>query len=317
MATIQEPGQQGKVYFRRDVHWPSGVNNLPVILNLFLNDIEWPACVHVVHRPSLQGDHRFLPPISGILSGEVNPNSPHSASGWKVERRFFPQSGRPVCLVEDAADVNAPHTSDSSQSLAQVIDDTISLRTHFSPLKPLERILLSASHSRLNVIELGCGSGTVGLALAQAVPDCDVLLTDLDHVKTHVADNIACLQPAINSRAAFHPLDWTSPLPDFVTHRFHNLVIVSGGTNDIKVLQSLVTILSALVARSPRTVILVSSRNDRDNHTAFVKLMESVEIIQTCSTNVALPGTAGIGLADWATSIGVHVFCGKARRSIA
>merc|ERR1712072_1403963 len=55
--------------------------------------------------------------------------------------------------------------------------------------------------------------GSVGISLAQSIPDCDVVLTDLPEVTELVEANIERMNPAINSRVRFEPLDWETPLP--------------------------------------------------------------------------------------------------------
>lgn len=223
-------------------------------------------------------------------------------------------SERSISLIEDAGDSIARHLWDGSQALAHVIDDTISLDNSTTPLPLLEYILISATYRRLNVIELGCGCGTVGISLAQSIPDCDVLLTDLPEVDSLVAANISRLNPAINSKVAFHPLDWEAPLPKDVHSRVHDLIIVSECTYNTDTLQPLVDTLKALTTRSPKAVIVVSTKTRHDSEAAFFDLMKEAEFTQDGSMRMLLPGLPGSGYADWATDVGIHVFHGKNHR---
>lgn len=314
VATIRENAIDGEVYLRRKLQWAAGARSLSIDFDLSRSDIDWPACLHVGMKvPNAKGPG-FLPPIVDAWSGDLNPPKGELDSGWRVERRFIPLSERPVSLIEDAGDSIARHLWDGSQALAQVIDDTISLENSITPLPLLEYVLISATYRKLNAIELGCGCGTVGIALAQSIPDCDVMLTDLPEVDSLVAANISRLNPAINSKVSFHALDWEAPLPKEVHARMHDLIIVSECTYNTDTLQPLVNTLKALVTRSPKAVIVVSTKTRHDSEAAFFDLMREAEFMQDGSMRMPLPGIPGSGYADWATDVGIHVFHGRNHR---
>lgn len=314
IATIRETAHDGEVYLRRKFQWSGGARSLPIILDVSRNDIDWPACLHVGVKVSKGKGPGFLPPVVDAWSGELDPTKGQLDSGWRVERRFTPLNERPVSLIEDAGDSIARHLWDGSQALAQIIDDTISLENTTTPLPLLEYLLVSATYRRLNAIELGCGCGTVGIALAQSIPDCDVLLTDLPEVDSLVAANIARLNPAINSKVTFHALDWEAPLPKGVHSRVHDLIVVSECTYNTDTLQPLVNTLKALITRSPKAIIVVSTKTRHDSEAAFFDIMKEADFIQDGSMRMPLPGVPGSGYADWATDVGIHIFHGKNHR---
>ena len=314
VATIRETTHDGEVYLRRKLQWPAGARAMPISLDISHIDIEWPACLHIGVKTAVVKGPGFLPPIVDAWSGELNPTKGQFDSGWRVERRFVPLIERPITIIEDAGDSIARHLWDGSQALAQIIDETISLGNNSTQLPLLEYVLVSATYRRLNVIELGCGCGTVGIALAQSIPDCDVLLTDLPEVDSLVAANIARLNPAINSKVSFHSLDWMAPLPKNVVSRNHDLIIVSECTYNTDTLQPLVDTLKALITRSPKAVIVVSTKTRHDSEAAFFDLMKAAEFTQDGSMRMHLPGIPGSGYADWATDVGIHVFHGKNHR---
>jgi hypothetical protein len=180
--------------------------------------------------------------------------------------------------------------------------------------RPFPSATTQHPYRRLNAIELGCGCGTVGIALAQSIPDCDVLLTDLPEVDSLVAANIARLNPAINSKVSFHPLDWEAPLPKPVHARNHDLIIVSECTYNTDTLQPLVNTLQALITRSPKAVIVVSTKTRHDSEAAFFDIMRIAGFTQDGSMRMPLPGVPGSGYADYATDVGIHVFHGQHHR---
>ena len=314
VATLRENAQDGEVYLRRKLHWRAGARSLPVSFSISRNDLEWPACVHIAMKTPPVRSTGFLAPIVDVWSGDLNPTKGEFEAGHRVERRFTSLNERAVSLIEDSGDSIARHLWDGSQVLAHVIDETISLQNSSCPLPLLEYVLVSATYRRLNVIELGCGCGTVGISLAQSIPDCDVLLTDLPEVTNLVAANIGRLNPAINSKVNFHALDWEGPLPTEVSSRTHDLIIVSECTYNTDTLQPLVNTLTALTTRSPKAVIVVSTKKRHDSESAFFDMMAAADFTQDSSTRVPLPGIPGTGYADAATNVGLFVFHGKGHR---
>lgn len=318
VATVRESADDGDVYLRRKLQWPDGARALPISFNLSRNDIEWPACLHVAVKQSplasiANGGHGFLPPIVDVWSSPLNAVKGQFDSGYRVERRFVSISERPISLLEDAGDSIARHLWDGSQALCQYIDQLVSLQTP-SALPLLEYVFASATYRRMNVLELGCGCGTVGLALAQMIPDCDVILTDLPEVTELVVANIDRLNPAINSKASFLPLDWEQPVPDRLLSRTNDLIVVSECTYNTDTLQALVNTLAAILVRSPKAVIIVSTKTRHSSEAAFFDMMANAGFIQDGAIKVKLPGQPGDGYADWATDVGLHVFHGKGHR---
>jgi predicted nicotinamide N-methyase len=83
------------------------------------------------------------------------------------------------------------------------------------PNSSLAKALLpSAPISHFNVLELGTGCGMVGIAIAQTIPDSNVLLTDLPEAREIVERNINCATEAPGVSLAFMELDWDADLPD-------------------------------------------------------------------------------------------------------
>ncbi|KAK4540246.1 hypothetical protein LTR36_009651 [Oleoguttula mirabilis] len=317
IATVRNVQDDGEIYLRRRIQWPGhGARSVPINFDLSRQDVEYPACVHVAVKQT-SGNTRpsgFLPPVVDVWSGTLDPTKGQFESGWRVERRFTSLAERTVSLLEDAGDSIARHLWDGSQALAQHIDQTISLTMPSSPLPLLEYVLVSATYRRLNAIELGCGCGSVGISVAQSIPDCDILLTDLPEVTELVEANIQRMRPAMASRVRFHPLDWEQPLPDAFQTRTNDLIIVSECTYNTDTLQPLVNTLRNLVARSPKAVIILSTKTRHDSEAAFFDLIKGAGFIEDGIIRLPLPGEPGSGYADSATDVGLHVFRGREHR---
>ena len=313
VATVRALEDDGEIFLRRKVTWRAGSRSTHIAFDVSRQDVDWPACLHVKAKGFGKHSYGFLPPIADIWSQSLNPTRGIMDSGRLVERRFVSSANRTVSLLEEAGDSIARHLWDGSQALTQYIDQTFAMETP-SKLPLLEYALVSATYRRLNVLELGCGCGTVGISLAQAVPDCDVLLTDLPEVEELVHANIARMNPAISSKVTFAPLDWEQDLPLSLQNRTNDLIIVSECTYNTDTLRPLVSTLLALTIRSPKAVIIVSTKTRHESEAAFFDMMRDAGLIEDGSLHFALPGCPGTGYADAATDVGLHVFRGREHR---
>lgn len=313
VATLRSPLDQGDIYLRKKAQWSNGDRSLAIVFDLARQDIDWPALVHVGVKGTASREDGFLPPVVDVWSGSLNPAKGKFESGWRVERRFTSLSERSLSLLEDAGDSIARHLWDGSQALAQHIDQAISLpQPNTLPL--LEYVLISATYRRLNVIELGCGCGAVGLSIAQSIPETDVILTDLEEVTELVESNIARMKPAMSSRARFLPLDWLEPLPAKLQSRTNDLIIVSECTYNSDTLEPLVGMLLNLTIRSPKAVIAVCTKTRHESEAVFFDLMKNAGFIEEGNMRLPLAGQPGQGYADWATDVGLHIYRTKDHR---
>lgn len=139
----------------------------------------------------------------------------------------------------------------------------------------LSRLLQNARDRPLQVLELGSGCGIVGIALAQLLPQCSVLLTDLPEVEDIVMQNIAAAKPAPSSKIEYQTLDWDEPLPGNLCHDTIDLVLVSDCTYNADSLPALVSVLDRLVQSSPNALILVALKRRHESEAIFFDLMQS------------------------------------------
>lgn len=153
----------------------------------------------------------------------------------------------------------------------------------------LEESISSATCKKLNVIELGCGCGMVGIGLAQIVPDCSVLLTDMPEAEEIATRNIANMNPAMSSLSTFMRLDWELPLPNAVENRTFDIIIVSECTYNTDTIPALVRTLSALNRKSQKAVVLVSTKVRHSSESVFFELMEDAKFVKASHTKIPLP----------------------------
>ena len=316
-ATLRQPDHGGDIYLRRTLQWLDGSRSLNISLDLTRTEIDWPAKLHVHTKSNTSmydcfEDHHsqgHLPGIISVWSETLNPTKGSFKTDRRVERRFTPLTGRTLNIFEDTGESIARHLWDGSLALTAYLDRVVALRSvHEAPL--LEKVLSSATYKKLNVLELGCGCGVVGIGLAQTVPDCDVLLTDLPEVDELVERNIEAANPAMSSNIDFAPLDWEAPLPPKIASRTFGLILVAECIYNTESIPLLVSTLERLIQRSPRAVILISTKIRHESESMFWDLFHSRGFQRKSQTSLPVPGEPGHGYGDSATTVDVYIYQG-------
>lgn len=195
---------------------------------------------------------------------------------------------------------------DAGVALSACLDRMVALQADEIPL--VGQAISPATSKKLNVIELGCGCGIVGITLAQTVPNCEVLLTDLAEATDIAQRNIDNISPAMSSMVAFEPLNWEEPLPKVVHTKTYDLVLVADCTYNADSSPALVRTLSALQKSSPKALILVAMKVRHSSEDVFFDLMKKARLIKASHTKLQLPI-----IADVAEQVEVYVFHGEDR----
>lgn len=316
-ATLRQPDHGGDIFLRKTLQWTADSRTLNISLDLTNTEIDWPAKLHIhtkAHTSTYDSfedhhSHGHLPGIISVWSDTLNPTKGASKTDGRVERRFTPLTGRTLNIFEDTGESIARHLWDGSLSLTAYLDRVVALRSvHEAPL--LENVLCSATYKKLNVLELGCGCGVVGIGLAQTVPDCNVLLTDLPEVDELVARNIEAANPAMSSNIDFAPLDWEAPLPAKVASRTFGLILVAECIYNSDSIPPLVDTLERLIQRSPKAVILISTKVRHESEAMFWDLFHSKGFQKKSQTSLPVPGEPGYGYGDSAPAVDVYIYQG-------
>ncbi|KAK8168015.1 putative methyltransferase-domain-containing protein [Phyllosticta citrichinensis] len=173
-----------------------------------------------------------------------------------------------------------------------------------SPL--LVSTLSSASYRKLNVLELGCGCGIVGISLAQIIPDCHVWMTDLPEAREIAQKNIAAMNPAMASSGRFETLDWDKPLPQAIEHQSYDMIVVSDCTYNPDSSPALVKTLLALVARSPKAIVVLAMKVRHESEAIFFDLMAKAGFLTATTAWQPLPCERTD--YDSATKVDIYIF---------
>ncbi|KAF2156964.1 hypothetical protein K461DRAFT_8113 [Myriangium duriaei CBS 260.36] len=322
-CTLRSPDCDGDIFLRRSMKWTAGMRSLPLSFDLTRSEIEWPAKLHVGLRngSGMLADNFDLfespsdqPAFVTVWSEPLDATKGNFEAPRRVERKFYPLNGRPLTIWEDMGDSIARHLWDGSLALTAFIDRVMALQAPIS-IPMLEHAIISATFKRLKIIELGCGCGVVGLGLAQAIPDCDVLLTDLPEVDELVDRNIAEANLAMSSRVDFAPLDWDQPLPRAVASRTFDMILAAECIYNSDSIPSLVRTLKALITKSPKAIAIISTKFRHDSELVFFDLAAKAGLLQSSKASLPLPGLPGTGYGDFSTDVKVHILHGPSYRA--
>ena len=175
-------------------------------------------------------------------------------------------------------------------------------------LRVLSGVLTSSSDRKLKIIELGSGCGIVGIALAQSVPMCEVLLTDLPEAKEILKTNLAAIPPANDSIAISRILDWEEDLPTTIAQQTFDLVFVADCTYNPSSAPYLVKTLDMLVSNSPEAIIVLATKLRHPSEAVFFDLMETAGIARIGRTVVPLLHGSKSSAPDTSSNIEIYLF---------
>ena len=158
-----------------------------------------------------------------------------------------------------------------------------------SPSSLAEILCARPSQQQLKVLELGSGCGIVGIGLAQILPDCQILLTDLPEAMEILGCNISEAKAASNSTLEKRVLDWGESVPEAIAEVQYDLVLVSDCTYNYETIPALVRTLSAMWIKSPNLSIVVSLKARHFSEATFFSMMSNAEFIIQDHVTIPVP----------------------------
>ncbi len=162
-----------------------------------------------------------------------------------------------------------------------------------SQLAQLHSLVTTRSETDLRVLELGAGSGIVGLSLAHLLPNSSILLTDTSEAEALITQNTGSSLSSnaqIRSTVEFEVLKWEEHLPNKVAKQNFDLIIVSDCTYNPSSVPSLVTTLRMLVRHSPKAIVVVAMKMRHESENIFFELISKAGLDEVGHTAVPLPG---------------------------
>ncbi|RDW87735.1 hypothetical protein BP5796_03429 [Coleophoma crateriformis] len=168
--------------------------------------------------------------------------------------------------------------------------------------KYLQHIFARGKAEQLSVLELGSGTGLVGLAAA-AIWQCEVVLTDLPEICQNLEKNAGDNREVVEKRGGriiVEPLDWMeTPSKD----RSYEVVIAADSLYDDEHPQMVANMISQFLARNQDSRALVAVPL-RDEHTT--KLAEDLEVLLNQAEIGRLETGEWICFDDWEAEGGAN-----------
>ena len=138
----------------------------------------------------------------------------------------------------------------------------------------------SIARGSSKILELGSGSGIVGLQLAHMCPTSQVLLTDLPLARDILSTNIKAARVPTNCLVENTTLDWAEELPSSITNRIFDLIVVSDCTYNTNSIPVLVDTLGTLMHISPSAMLIIATKVRHESEEVFHGLLTEVGIAQ-------------------------------------
>ncbi|GAQ07949.1 protein-lysine methyltransferase C42C1.13 [Aspergillus lentulus] len=297
LQVILSSNGSGRILYKDNLQWKAGKRELPLSLGPFPARLSQEAIVLGVtavdpQRPSLPSTDYLLDTskLPLVISGWSAPfgGAETLVAEKLVERRFCPKDQLDLRIWEETGNSIARHIWDAAIASVMYLEQAITKTPGYAA--PLLGSLLQGQRSTpLHAIELGSGCGIVGIALAELLSHCSVLLTDLDEVEEIVMKNIAVARPAPSSQVRYQTLDWDVKLPDDLCDGHIDLILVSDCTYNADSLPALANVLDRLVQMSPDAVVLVALKRRHDSEEVFFSLMDSVNLFSLHKDTMQLP----------------------------
>ncbi len=249
-----------------------------------------------------------LPGIQGLIMGVYadmpRPNGGPAPSVCFRSLRLStgdPGTVQTLQIEEDLGESIARHIWDSGTVMVSLFGDLCLDSTAVTAQQktlPLLRTILSPKDRPLNILELGCGVGVMGiglariLALKQATEQPRILMTDLPEAEQKARANIARQTASLSDSSAnldFEPLDWEDGkdghFGDQAASQAWDMVALCDCTYNTDTLPPLAKTLSALhhhsathsaaTGVSVNTEVLVATKLRHSSERIFFDLMSA------------------------------------------
>ncbi|KAK4145576.1 putative methyltransferase-domain-containing protein [Dichotomopilus funicola] len=229
--------------------------------------------------------------------------------------------GQPFQIEEDLGESIARHVWDSGVVMVSLLSDIcLGPEDGAEGVPPLQsfRSLLQSADRPLDILELGCGVGVMGIGLARVMTlrnkgyPPNILLTDLPEAAEKARANIGRQEAVLGTAAAsidFEPLDWeegrVGKFGEKATSRTFDLITLCDCTYNTDTLPPLVATLSTLHSRSVERAspasgqhgpdVLVATKQRHTSERAFFDLMSNDGWIIRERTTLPLPMLDGQG----------------------
>ncbi|KAL9098768.1 MAG: hypothetical protein Q9163_005632 [Psora crenata] len=297
--------------------WKPGMRAIWIEINASPTLLKDTPSLLVNSRRSTEADDIRTSHLVGVLGASACIAGFNEASSiGRVERRLRTTSAE-ICIYEDMGESIARHIWDAATALIAYIDQVAQMggiqRDSSSPptSSALEYLLEASDKSGLRILELGSGCGIVGIWMATAFPNAQVIMTDLPEAMEILGANINQARFAVGTRLGKEILDWEEEVPQSITAGIFNLIMVSDCTYNCDSVPALVQTLASLINRSPGALIIVSMKMRHRSELGFFDLMAEVGLNKLVEASMPLSSVDRVQEGQSHEAAVVYVFRGS------
>jgi SAM-dependent methyltransferase len=220
--------------------------------------------------PSTNFLARFLDGNVGHVVGvETQMFSNETCTRQDTVYRRFRSPTAAITIAEQAGETIIRHVWDAGIILSAVLSYH---RLSILPQELLQFIqLLGDATQPLRVLELGTGVGVLGICIALAFPNAQVVMTDLLDAQPLVDENIrlnASQNSKLSQTASFRVLDWEEqPFPEWTETDKFDLIVMADVTYNTATFMALANTLEHLLktgSRGARVICCGKRRHDEE-----------------------------------------------------
>ncbi|KAI5464879.1 putative methyltransferase-domain-containing protein [Mariannaea sp. PMI_226] len=242
--------------------------------------------------------------MGGVMPAWVSLSASNDVTDVSMRRlqlRDSPAGYVYVEVEEEIGESIARHVWDAGVVALCAIAGIDALPDHQSSQQPCMQALKGIFNSQklINILELGCGVGILGVGLGAVFPriatgECNILMTDLPEAEKRARSNINRIRPVISEtgesqvKILYENLDWEDgrqgQFGELAQSRPWDLVMLSDCTYNVDMLPALVETLSAIhlanlkcvpVGEPFTTKVFLATKPRHASESALFELMES------------------------------------------
>ena len=197
---------------------------------------------------------------------------------------------------------------DGGVVLGAVLRDLVSSPDFMGGKSLLYCKLQEMQRKKSKMIELGSGSGLVGIQFAHACPGSQAVLTDLTMATDIMAQNAKRAQWSKHYHIECCGLDWAEDLPKSFSDDRFDLILVSDCTYNTDSIPNLVKTIASLFKHSPRALLVIATKVRHDSEAIFHNYLKKAGIIQKDHQSYPIPDRQRIHFGQELESVDIYVY---------
>jgi len=273
---------EGTVVLEKEVQWQEYDREVKINLSVPRNFREGRVVVSPCGSVPGSNDGGFLRSFLGrdvphLVGVETETFSIDNLLRQETVYRNFVLRGHPLRIAEQTGETIIRHVWDAGIILSAAL-------TYHPPsalpeeLNAFNSSVISTS-TRIKVLEVGCGVGILGISIAAAFPQSQVVMTDLSDAQSLVEQNIKLNlrgYPHLKRNANFRSLDWeTRPYPEWTTAEHFDLIVMADVTYNTATFLALADTLEHLLrSGSKGSRVICCGKRRHDEEEGFWRLVK-------------------------------------------